>query len=78
MVLPRQGGHAQAGQFVYGRHGPLWISGGVPDHQLEWPSGDPAGVIDFADGQLESSEQVAARPDPARRRQRDEGADLDG
>jgi hypothetical protein len=54
------------GNFIYGRSGPLWISRSVPDHQFEWSSGDPAGVIDFASGQLESSEQVLARLDPAR------------
>jgi hypothetical protein len=65
VVLPRQGGHAQASQFIYGRSGPPRISGGVSDHQLEWPSADPAGVINFASGQLESSEQVPARLGPA-------------
>jgi len=56
----------------------LWISRGVSDHQLEWSSDDPAGVIDFANGQLESSEQVLACLDPARPSQRNESADLDG
>jgi hypothetical protein len=65
-------------QFVHGRRSPLWISRGISDHQLEWPSGDPAGVIDFADGQLESGEQVPARLDPAGPSQRNESADLDG
>ena len=78
MILPRQGGHAQASQFVHGRRGPLRIGRGVSDHQLEWSSDDPAGVIDFANGQLESSEQVLARLDPARPGQRNESADLDG
>ena len=66
MILPRQGTHAQASQFIYGRRGPLWIGRGVSDHQLEWSSDDPAGVIDFANGQLESSEQVLTCLDPAR------------
>jgi hypothetical protein len=66
VILPRQGSHAQASQFIYGRRGPLWISRGVSDHQLEWSSDDPAGVIDFANGQLESSKQVSACLDPAR------------
>ena len=78
MILPRQGSHAQASQFVYGRRGPLWISRGVADHQLEWSSNDPAGVIDLANSQLESCEQVSARLDPARPRQRNESADPDG
>jgi hypothetical protein len=76
-ILPRRGGHAQAGQFVYGRRGPLRISLGVPDHQLERSSGDPAFVIDVANGRLESSEQVPARLDPARPGQRNESADPD-
>jgi hypothetical protein len=78
VVLPRQGSHAQASQFIYGRRGPLWISRGVSDHQLEWSSGDPAGVIDFVNGQLESSQHVLARLDPARPGQRNERADLQG
>ncbi|GII52049.1 hypothetical protein Pth03_04380 [Planotetraspora thailandica] len=78
MILTRQGGHAQASQFIYGRRGPLWISRGVADHQLEWSSGDPAGVIDFANGQLEAGEQVPACLDPARPSQRNESANLDG
>ncbi|GAA1312725.1 hypothetical protein Psi02_73780 [Planotetraspora silvatica] len=78
MILPRQSGHAQASQFVYGRRGPLRIGRGVPDHQLEWSSDDPAGVIDLANGQFESSEQVSACLDPARPSQRNESADLDG
>jgi hypothetical protein len=56
----------------------VWISGSVSDHQLERSSADPAGVIDVADGQLESSEQVPARLDPAGLSQRHESADLDG
>lgn len=78
MILPRQGGHAQTSQFIYGRRGPLWISRGVSDHQFEWSSDDPAGVIDFANGQLESSEQALACLDPARPSQGNESADLDG
>ncbi|GIH72241.1 hypothetical protein Mth01_44940 [Sphaerimonospora thailandensis] len=77
MILPRQGGHAQAGQFIDGRRGPLRIGRGVSDHQLEWSSADPAGVIDFANGQLESGEQVPACLDPARPTQRNESTDLD-
>jgi hypothetical protein len=65
MVFPSQGSHAQASQFIDGCRGPLWISRSVSDHQLEWSSGDPAGVIDFANGQLESSEQMSACLDPA-------------
>jgi hypothetical protein len=65
VILPDHGSHAQASQFVYGRSGPLRIGGSVVDHQLEWSSANPASVIDFANGQLESSEQVPARLDPA-------------
>ncbi|EKX69033.1 hypothetical protein STRIP9103_09108 [Streptomyces ipomoeae 91-03] len=78
MILPRQGSHAQASQFIHGRRGPLGISRGVSDHQLERSSDDPAGVIDFANGQLESGEQVLARLDPAGPSQRNESADPDG
>ncbi|BBJ45352.1 hypothetical protein SSPO_080700 [Streptomyces antimycoticus] len=78
MILPRQGGHAEASQFIDGRRGFLWISRGVPDHQLEWSSGDPTAVIDVANGQLKPSEQVLACPDPTRPSQRNESADLDG
>jgi hypothetical protein len=66
VILPRQGSHAQPSQFIYSRRGPLRISRGVSHHQLEWSSGDPAGVIDLANGQLESSKQVLACLDPAR------------
>jgi hypothetical protein len=66
VILPGQGSHAQASQFSYGRGGPLRISGSIPDHQLEWSSADPAGVINLAHAQLEASEQVPARLDPAR------------
>jgi hypothetical protein len=65
VILPGQGSHAQASQFIYGRSGPLRISGSVSDHQLKWSSADPAGVINFANAQLESSQQVPARLDPA-------------
>jgi hypothetical protein len=58
VILPGQGGHAQASQFIDGRCGPLRVSRGVADHQLEGPSKDPAGVVDLVNGQLESSEQV--------------------
>ena len=78
MILASQGGHAQASQFIYRRRSPLWISRGVSDHQLESSPGDPAGVIDVADGQLESGEYVLACLDPARPSQRNERADLDG
>jgi hypothetical protein len=78
VVLPRQRGHAQAGQFVHGRRGPLRIGRGVPDHQFEWSSVDPAGVIDVANGQFESGEQVPSRLGPAGPGQRNEGADPDG
>jgi len=56
----------------------VWISGSVPDHQLEWSSADPARVINLAGGQPESSEQVTARLDPAGPSQRNESTDLDG
>ena len=78
MILARQGGHAQASQFIDGGLGPLGISRGVTDHQLEWASADPAGVVDFANRQLESGEQVPARLDPAGPSQRNERADLNG
>jgi hypothetical protein len=65
VILPAKGSHAQTSQFIYGRSGSLCITGGVSDHQLEWSSDDPAGVIDVANGQLESSEQVSACLDPA-------------
>ena len=77
MILPRQGNNAEPTEFIYCRSGPLWISRGVSDHQLEWSSDDPPGVIDFASGQLESGKQVLACFDPARPRQRNESADLD-
>jgi hypothetical protein len=66
VILARQGSHARAGQLTYGRRGLLRVSGGVSDHQLKWASGDPAGVIDLTNGQLESGEQVSAGLDPAR------------
>ncbi|GHA65014.1 hypothetical protein GCM10010345_81270 [Streptomyces canarius] len=78
MVLPRHDGHAQAGQFVHGRSGPAGISLGVPDHQLQWPSDDPAGVVDIAHGQFQSGEQGPAGLGPARPGQRGEYADPDG
>jgi hypothetical protein len=78
VILPRQGSHAQASQFIYGRRGLLWISRGVSDQQLESSSADPAGVIDVANGQLESGEQVSACLDPARSSERNESADLNG
>jgi hypothetical protein len=78
VILPGQGSHAQASQFIYGRSSPLRISGSVPDHQLEWSSADPARVINFGNGQLESSEQVPARRDPAGPGERNESTDLDG
>ena len=78
VILPGQGGHAQASQLIDRRRGPLRIGGGVPDHQLEWSSADPAGVIDLANGQLESGEQVPAGLDPAGPGQRNESADPDG
>ncbi|KQV14571.1 hypothetical protein ASC99_30925 [Kitasatospora sp. Root107] len=77
MVLPRQGDHTQPGQFVHGRRGPLRISRGVPDHQLDRPATDPTGVVDVANGQLEAGEQVPARLDPAGPRQRNESTDPD-
>jgi hypothetical protein len=78
VVLPRQGSHAQAGQLIHGSGRPLWISRGVSDYQLERSTDDPAGVIDFAHSQLESSEQVPACLDPAGSSQRNERADLEG
>jgi hypothetical protein len=77
VILARQGSHAQASQFIDGRRGPAWISRGVSDDQFEWSSVDPAGGIDVANGQLESSEQVLAGFDPARPTERNESADLD-
>jgi hypothetical protein len=68
----------EASQFIYGRRCPLWISRGVSDHQLQWSSDDPAGVINVANGHLESSEQMLACLDPSRSSQRNESADLDG
>jgi hypothetical protein len=78
VILPRQSAHAQASQVIDGRRGPLWISRGVSDHELEWSADDPAALIDFANGQLESSEQVSPCLDPARPSERNESADLDG
>jgi hypothetical protein len=78
VVLPRQGGHAQAGQLIDGRRRPLWIGRGVSHHQLERPSDDPAVRIDVANGQLEPGQQVPARLDPAGRGERNERTDLDG
>ncbi|GED89691.1 hypothetical protein TNCT6_67760 [Streptomyces sp. 6-11-2] len=78
MIFPRQGSHTQSSQFLYGRRGPLWIGRGVPDHQLNWSSGDPLGVIDVAYGQLKSSEQVLACLDPAGPSERNQSADPDG
>ena len=77
VILPGQSGHAQASQFIHGRRCPLRMSGGVSDHQLEWSSADPAGLIDFVNGQLEASEQVPARLDPARPGERNQSADPD-
>jgi hypothetical protein len=65
VILPGQGSHAQTSQFIYGRSGPVRISGSVSDHQLRWSSADPAGVIHNASAQLESGEQVPTRLDPA-------------
>ena len=78
VVLPGQRGHAQASQFVDRRRGPLRISRGVGDHQLKRSSGDPAGVVDVANGQLESGQQVPAGLDPAGPGERGERADADG
>jgi hypothetical protein len=78
VILPRQGSHTQTIQFIYGRRGALRISRGVSDHQLEWSSDDSASVIDFANGQLESSKQVLACLDPARPSERYQNADPDG
>jgi hypothetical protein len=78
VVLPGQGSHTQAGQFIYSRRGSPGISGGIPDHQLKWSSADPAGVIDLGSAELEPSEQVPARLDPAGPGQRNESADLNG
>jgi hypothetical protein len=78
VVLAREGSHAQASQFIDGRRGLLWISRGVSGHELEGPSGDPAGVIDVAKGELEPSEQVLTCLDPSRPSERNENTDLDG
>ncbi len=77
VVLPRQGGHPQAGQFLHGRPGPRGIGGGVTDHELDGPARDPPGLVDLARGQVESGEQVPARRDPAGAGQRHERADPD-
>lgn len=78
VIFPRQRSHAQVSPFIYGRRGLLWIGRGVSDHQFEWPSDDPAGVIDFANRQLESSEQVVACLDPSRPSERNQRTDPDG
>jgi hypothetical protein len=78
VIFPRQGSDAQASQFIYGCRSPAWIGRGVSDKELERSSDDPAGVIDVANGQLESSEQVLACRDPARSSQRHESTDLNG
>jgi hypothetical protein len=78
VVLPHHGCHAQASQFFHGGRGPLWIGCGVADHQLERPSADTASVVDVADGQLDSSEQLLAGLDPAGPSERDQSADLHG
>lgn len=73
-----QPGHAQASQLVHGSCGPVRVGRAVPDHQLKWPSDDPAGVIDVANRHFKSSEQVPARLHPAGPSQRNESADPDG
>jgi hypothetical protein len=78
VIFAGQGSHACASQFVHGRYGFLWISGGVSDHQLKGSSSDPAGIIDFTNGQLKSSEQMPTGFGPARPSQRNKSADLDG
>jgi hypothetical protein len=78
VILPRQGGHPQPGQFVHGRRGLLRIGRGVADQQFEGFPGHAAGVIDFVNGQLESGEQVSARLGPAGPGQRYESTDPDG
>jgi hypothetical protein len=61
-----------------GGSGPLWVCGGVLDHQLEGPPVDPAGLVHLVNGQLESGEQLPARLDPAGPGQRNESTNLDG
>lgn len=78
MIFAGQGRHAQAGQFTDGRHGPLWISGGIPDHQLQWPPGDPARDIDLTGSKFEPSQQVPPGLGPAGPGQRTDHPDLDG
>ena len=78
VILPGQGGHAQAGQFIDRRRSPPRISGGVGHHQLNWPAADPAGVVDVAHGELEPGQQVPAGLDPAGPGERDERAAPDG
>ena len=77
MILPGQGGHAQGCQLIDRRGGPLRVSGGVSDHELQRSSADPAGVIDLANGELEAGQQVPAGLDPAGPGQRNESADPD-
>jgi hypothetical protein len=77
VILTHKGSHAQAGQFIDGRHGPLWVSCCVSDKEFEGWSVDPSGVIDFADGLFEASEQVAPCLDPAGPGKRNKSADLD-
>ena len=78
VILPRHSRHAQASQFINCRHGPVWISRGVSDHQLERSSANSAGAIDFVNSQLESSEQMSACLHPAGPSQRNKSADLNG
>jgi hypothetical protein len=61
-------------------HTDAWRAGelDLPAAAFDWSSDDPAGVIDFGCGQLESGEQVLACLDPARPSERNESADLDG
>lgn len=58
VILPRQGSNAETAELIYCRSSPPRVAGAVPDHQLEWSSEDPAGVVDLASGELESGKQV--------------------
>ena len=56
---------------------PLRIASAIADDELERSAGDSAGVIDFANGELESGKQVLTCFDPARAGQLNKSADLD-
>ena len=78
VIFPRQRGYAKASQFIHGRYGLLWISGGVSDHQFERSPLDPASVVHIANRQLEAGKQLLARLNPAGPAQRNKSADPNG